>query len=216
MRERFLFADVHARGAYGDYVKYEWETENTAPKMEAGDKEILKNGTVDFIGFSYYQSNTVQAAAHSEETAVGGNEHSAANPYLKTTAWGWPIDPVGLRYSLNVLYERYSLPLFIVENGIGAYDKFEHDTVDDSYRIKYLADHIHEMKKAVEIDGVKVIGYTPWGCIDVVSFTSGEIAKRYGFIYVDLNDDGTGSGKRFRKKSFYWYKDVIASNGDKI
>ena len=137
------------------------------------------------------------------------------NPYVKVSDWGWAIDPVGLRYALNALYERYELPMFIVENGLGAYDKLEDDkSCDDSYRIDYLRAHIEQMKKAVEYDGVELMGYTPWGCIDVVSFTTGELAKRYGFIYVDLNDDGSGSGERYRKKSFDWYKKVIASNGE--
>lgn len=132
----------------------------------------------------------------------GGNTHSVPNPYLKASDWGWNIDPVGLRYSLNVLYERYELPVFIVENGFGAIDKLNPDhTCDDSYRIDYMKTHIQEMKKAIKYDGVDVIGYTSWGCIDVISFTTGELRKRYGLIYVDLNDDGAGTGKRYRKKS---------------
>ncbi len=141
----------------------------------------------------------------------------APNPYVKASDWGWQIDPVGLRYSLTTLYERYELPLFIVENGFGAIDELQPDhTCDDSYRIDYLKAHIQEMKKAVELDGVDLMGYTPWGCIDVVSFTTGELRKRYGFIYVDLNDDGTGTGARYRKKSFAWYKHVIETNGEQL
>ena len=199
MHERYVFSDVMCRGHYGAYAYKEWEREGTAPVMEEGDAEILAQGTVDYIGFSYYMTNTVKA------------------PYVKVSDWGWAIDPVGLRYALNALYERYEKPMFIVENGLGAYDKLLEDkSCDDSYRIDYLRAHIEQMKKAVEYDGVELMGYTPWGCIDVVSFTTGELAKRYGFIYVDLNDDGTGSGARYRKKSFDWYKNVIATNGEEL
>ena len=216
MHERYLFADVMCRGHYGSYAYKEWEREGTAPAMEEGDDAVLAEGTVDYIGFSYYMTNTVKAVVEQTGPAiVGGNAHSVPNPYVKVSDWGWAIDPVGLRYALNALYERYELPMFIVENGLGAYDRLEDDkSCDDSYRIDYLRAHIEQMKKAVEYDGVELMGYTPWGCIDVVSFTTGELAKRYGFIYVDLNDDGSGSGERYRKKSFDWYKKVIASNGE--
>ena len=215
MHERFLFADVHARGHYGAYAKKEWERNGNGPVIEPGDEEILAQGTVDYIGLSYYMSNTVKADANQEHnTTVGGNSHSVDNPYVKVSDWGWAIDPVGLRYTLDTLYERYEKPLFVVENGLGAFDQLNEDlTCDDSYRIEYLKAHIEEMKKAVELDGVELMGYTPWGCIDVVSFTTGELAKRYGFIYVDLNDDGTGTGKRYKKKSFGWYQHVIETNG---
>ncbi len=171
---------------------------------------------MDYIGFSYYMTNTVKAKVEKAGAMiVGGNAHSVPNPYVKVSDWGWAIDPVGLRYALNALYERYEKPMFIVENGLGAYDQLLEDkSCDDSYRIDYLRAHIEQMKKAVEYDGVELMGYTPWGCIDVVSFTTGELAKRYGFIYVDLNDDGSGSGARYRKKSFDWYKNVIATNGE--
>ena len=218
MRERFLFSDVMCRGHYGRYMYKEWEREGTAPVMEEGDDAILAAGTVDYIGFSYYMTNTVKAKTESTGASiVGGNAHSVANPYVKVSDWGWAIDPVGLRFALNSMYERYEKPLFIVENGLGAYDQLMEDkSCDDSYRIDYLRAHIEQMKKAVEYDGVELMGYTPWGCIDVVSFTTGELAKRYGFIYVDLNDDGSGSGERYRKKSFDWYKEVIASNGEHL
>lgn len=218
MHERFLFSDVHVRGHYGNYAKKEWERTGDGPKMEPGDEQILSEGKVDYIGFSYYMSNTVKSDANGPVgSAVGGNPHSVKNPYVPVSDWGWAVDPVGLRYSLNLLYERYELPLFIVENGLGAFDRLAPDhTCDDSYRIEYLRAHIMEMKKAVELDGVELLGYTPWGCIDVVSFTTGELAKRYGFIYVDLNDDGTGTGKRYKKKSFAWYREVISSNGENL
>lgn len=216
MHERFYFTDVHCRGHYSAYAKKLWEREGNAPVMDPGDEDILARGKVDYLGFSYYMSNAVKADIHNAETTGdGGNEHSIRNPYVQASEWGWQIDPVGLRYSLAVLYERYELPLFIVENGFGAFDVLEADhTCDDSYRIDYLRAHISEMKKAVDLYGVDLIGYTPWGCIDVVSFNTGELRKRYGFIYVDKNDDGSGSQKRYKKKSFAWYQKVIASNGE--
>lgn len=218
MHERYYFSDVHCRGHYPAYAKKMWERENNAPVMEPEDEQILAEGTVDYLGFSYYMSNAVSADTDQVNDGVnGGNAHTVSNPYVEASDWGWQIDPVGLRYSLAALYERYELPLFIVENGFGAIDKLEADhTCDDSYRIDYLRRHIEEMKKAVEIDGVELMGYTPWGCIDVVSFTTGELRKRYGFIYVDLNDDGSGSGERYKKKSFAWYQKVVASNGEEL
>lgn len=218
MHERYYFSDVHCRGHYPAYAKKMWEREGNAPLMEPQDEQILAEGKVDYLGFSYYMSNAVKADIDKVNTDVnGGNAHTVPNPYVKASDWGWQIDPVGLRYSLAALYERYELPLFIVENGFGAIDRLEEDhTCDDSYRIDYLRSHIKEMKKAVEIDGVDLMGYTPWGCIDVVSFTTGELRKRYGFIYVDLNDDGTGSGNRYKKKSFAWYQRVVASNGEEL
>ena len=144
---------------------------------------------------------------------VGG----IANPYLTASDWGWQIDPKGLRYTLNEIYDRYQLPMMVVENGLGAYDKLEEDgTIHDSYRIDYLRDHIKAMKDAVEIDGVELWGYTPWGCIDLVSASTGEMHKRYGFVYVDYQDDGTGEGDRSKKDSFDWYKKVISSNGEDL
>ena len=219
MHERFYYSDVHCRGHYSAFAKKQWEREGNAPAMEPEDEQILEEGKVDYLGFSYYMSNAVQAKTRKIDASVidGSNEHSIRNPYVKVSEWGWQIDPVGLRYSLNILYERYELPLFIVENGFGAVDQLKPDhTCDDSYRIDYLKAHIEEMKKAVEIDGVDLIGYTPWGCIDVVSFSTGELKKRYGFIYVDLNDDGTGTGARYKKKSFEWYKNVILTNGEEL
>lgn len=219
MHERFYFMDVHVRGHYGSYAKKAWAREGNAPTMQPEDEAILAGGTVDYIGFSYYMSHAVRADfMQDDDTNVDGrNPHTVRNTYLKASDWGWQIDPVGLRYVLNLLYERYEKPLFIVENGLGALDTLAPDnTCDDSYRIAYLQAHIEQMKKAVELDGVVLMGYTPWGCIDVVSFTTGEMRKRYGFIYVDLNDDGSGTGKRYKKKSFDWYRQVIASNGEQL
>lgn len=218
MHERYYFTDVHCRGHYGAYAKKLWEREGNAPDMLPEDERILAEGTVDYLGFSYYMSNAVKADVHNDEAAGdGSNIHSIRNPHVDISDWGWQIDPVGLRYSLATLYERYEKPLFIVENGFGAFDELKADhTCDDSYRIDYLRAHIEEMKKAVELYGVELMGYTAWGCIDVISFNTGEMRKRYGFIYVDKNDDGTGSGERYKKKSFAWYQKVIASNGEDL
>jgi len=215
MHDRYLFTDVQCRGHYPSYIKAKWKRENCKPDILPEDEEILAQGTVDYIGFSYYMSNAVKADAYDEMAALyGGNCHNVPNPYVSKSDWGWQIDPVGLRYSLSALYERYEKPLFIVENGFGAIDELKADkTCDDTYRIEYLKAHINEIENAIVKDGVDVIGYTPWGCIDVVSFSTGELRKRYGFIYVDINDDGTGTRNRYKKKSFDWYKKVIASNG---
>lgn len=189
MHERFYFGDVQIRGHYPAFAKKEWEREGTKPEMLLGDEEILAEGKCDYLGFSYYMTNAVKADVKKDtaESLDGSSPNSIANPYVKASDWGWQID---------ILKE----------------DK----TCDDDYRIEYLRAHIREMKKAVEIDGVDLMGYTPWGCIDLVSFTTGELKKRYGFIYVDKNDDGTGSGKRYKKKSFDWYKNVISTNGEEL
>ncbi|MBR1420602.1 MAG: 6-phospho-beta-glucosidase [Selenomonadaceae bacterium] len=219
MHDRCYFADVHVRGHYPRYAEKLWEIEDSKPEIDPDDLEILKKGTVDYIGFSYYMSNTVKSGGNENKDALnGGRSDSVPNPYIKVSDWGWAIDPVGLRYALNYLSERYDgIPLFIVENGFGAIDKKEADgSCDDSYRIDYLRAHIQEMKKAVEEDGVNLMGYTPWGCIDLVSFTTGEMKKRYGFIFVDKDNDGNGTLNRSKKKSFDWYKKVIASNGEDL
>ena len=216
MRERYVFTDVQLHGYYPSYVLNEWERRGFNIKMEDGDLDVLREGTCDYLGFSYYMTNAVKAEGGTGD-AISGFEGSVPNPYVKASDWGWQIDPVGLRYALCELYERYQKPLFIVENGFGAYDKVEEDgSINDDYRIDYLRAHIEEMKKAVTYDGVDLMGYTPWGCIDCVSFTTGQYSKRYGFIYVNKHDDGTGDMSRSRKKSFNWYKEVIASNGEKL
>ncbi|MEM6052471.1 6-phospho-beta-glucosidase [Erwinia sp. P7711] len=217
MRERYLFSDVHMRGYYPSYIVNEWARKGYQIDMQQGDAEILLEGCADYIGLSYYMSNVVQASARGTGSAVSGFEGSVPNPHVKASDWGWQIDPVGLRYSLAALYERYQKPLFIVENGFGAIDKPEADgQINDDYRIAYLKAHIEQMKLAVFHDGVELMGYTPWGCIDCVSFTTGQYSKRYGFIHVDKNDDGSGTLKRSKKKSFEWYKQVIASNGAEL
>jgi 6-phospho-beta-glucosidase len=206
-------SDIQVRGYYPSYSERFFEENNIVIKKEPGDDEILKEGTVDFFTFSYYMS-VCQSADPEVASKAGGNlVGGVSNPYLKASDWGWQIDPKGLRYSLNEIYDRYQIPLMVVENGLGAYDKLEEDgSIHDSYRIDYLRQHIAQMEEAVK-DGVDLIGYTPWGWIDVVSASTGEMAKRYGFVYVDKYDDGTGDLGRRRKDSFYWYKKVIASNG---
>ena len=211
----YFCGDVQVRGEYPTYMNRYFKENNIEIKVEDGDEEILKNGCVDFYTFSYYMS----VCATTDEKALQGNGNilgGATNPYLKESDWGWQIDPKGLRYSLNEIYDRYQIPMMIVENGLGAYDEKEEDgTINDDYRIEYLKAHIEQMKEAVE-DGVDLIGYTPWGCIDLVSASTGEMAKRYGFIYVDKYDDGSGDLSRSKKKSFNWYKQVIASNGENL
>ncbi|AGT33814.1 6-phospho-beta-glucosidase [Geobacillus genomosp. 3] len=217
MRNRWFFGDVHVRGEIPNYSKKYWTRKGFEIEYTKEDERILKEGTVDYIGFSYYMSKVVSARKVDGSEPDGEFGRVVRNPYVKASDWGWQIDPVGLRYSLNVLYERYNLPLFIVENGLGARDIVEADgTINDDYRIQYLRDHIKEMKKAVELDGVDLIGYTPWGCIDLVSAGTGEMEKRYGFIYVDKDNEGNGTLERRKKKSFYWYKRVIETNGEDI
>ncbi len=214
--ERQFFCDVQCRGYYPAYKLKEFERKGIVIKKEEGDDEILKEGTVDFIGFSYYQSSVSTINKDAIKTE-GNQSRGVANKYLKSNDWGWQIDPVGLRVALNELYDRYELPVWVVENGIGAIDTVEEDgSIHDPYRIDYLRQHIIEMKKAVEIDGVDLMGYTPWGCIDVVSAGTGEMRKRYGFIYVDMDDDGKGTLNRSRKDSFYWYQKVCKSNGEDL
>ena len=212
-RENYFFIDVQARGEYPSYAKKYLERHGIQIQMAEEDERTLREYTVDFISLSYYNSRCVRADGQGE--ASGGNVFaSAKNPYLKCSQWGWPIDPMGFRITLNALYDRYQKPLFVVENGLGAVDAPKEDgTVCDDYRIDYLRSHIQAMKAATEEDGVDVIGYTPWGCVDLISATTGEMSKRYGFIYVDKNDDGEGTLKRRPKKSFGWYRQVIASNG---
>jgi 6-phospho-beta-glucosidase len=216
MREvNWYCSDVQVRGEYPSYAKSIWDRLGITIKMEPGDEEILRQGTVDFYTFSYYMSNTISGdpiANKGEGNLIMGGK----NPYLESSDWGWQIDPQGLRYVLNEIYDRYRIPLMVVENGLGARDEIEEDgSINDDYRIDYLRKHIAEMREAVK-DGVDLMGYTPWGCIDLVSASTGEMAKRYGFIYVEKYDDGTGTLARRKKKSFDWYKQVIATNGENL
>ena len=214
-RHNLYFTDVQVRGAYPKYLNRYFKENGIQIQMEEGDEEILKN-SVDFISFSYYMSICGCADPDAHPQAAGNIIPGVANPYLRSSQWGWQIDPKGLRYLLNQFYDRYQKPLFIVENGLGARDELiEKDgvlTVEDDYRIEYMREHLLQVEEAIE-DGVEVLGYTSWGCIDLVSASTAQMSKRYGFIYVDRNDDGSGTMARYRKKSFYWYRDVIASNG---
>lgn len=217
MHDRYLFSDVHVRGHYPKYAYKEWARKGYHLDITEEDETFLKQGVVDYIGISYYMSNVVKHDAQTSQSNSlnGGNIYSVENPFIKESDWGWAIDPVGLRYVLNSLYERYELPLFIVENGFGAIDQLTPEkTCHDDYRIEYLGNHIKEIIHAVDLDGVEVLGYTPWGCIDCVSFTTGEMKKRYGFIYVDRDNEGMGTLERYKKDSFAWYQKVIESNGE--
>ena len=215
-REGYFFIDVQARGYYPRYAVKQMEREGTMPVMEDGDQELLKDNTVDFISFSYYSSRCTSADPDMNKQTEGNVFATLKNPYLKASEWGWQIDPLGLRITLNSIYDRYQKPLFIVENGLGAKDELIDNTVEDDYRIDYLRQHIQAMSDAIEIDGVELWGYTTWGCIDLVSASTGEMSKRYGFIYVDRDDQGNGTNKRYKKKSFDWYKKVIESNGEDL
>ena len=213
-RDNYFFIDVQSRGYYPSYALKKTEKLGVKIPMIEGDDRILREGTVDFISFSYYCTR-VSAAPDTDAPRTEGNAFfGVKNPHLKASDWGWAIDPLGLRTTLNELYDRYQKPLFIVENGIGTNDKVKEDgSVEDDDRIAYMSDHILEMEKAVVEDGVPLMGYTMWGPIDLVSASTGEMKKRYGFIRVNKDNDGNGDLSRSRKKSFAWYKNVIASNG---
>jgi 6-phospho-beta-glucosidase len=216
-REGYFFIDVQARGKYPNYALKKFEREGLNIQMEEGDDAILAASPVDFVTFSYYCSRTVSAHSEDYAQATGNLFPSIKNEHLPSTEWGWQIDPLGLRNSLNQMYDRYQKPLFIVENGLGAIDiPDENGYVADDYRIDYLKKHVQALKDAVEIDGVELLGYTTWGCIDLVAASTGQMSKRYGFIYVDRDDEGKGTLNRTKKKSFEWYKNVIASNGEEL
>ena len=213
----YFFTDIHMRGYYPSYALKMMEKEGVVLDATDEDLEILKN-TCDFLSFSYYMSKCIASNPEQYEKGKGNLTTGVKNPYLQESQWGWQIDPKGLRYLLNTYYDRYQKPLFIVENGLGAKDTLlseEKDGywVEDDYRIQYMNDHLAQVSKAIEDDGVEVMGYTSWGCIDLISASTAEMKKRYGFIYVDRNNDGTGTFKRYKKKSFYWYKNVIETNG---
>lgn len=207
--------DVQVRGVYPYYIENYFKKNSIKINFEEGDKELLKEGVVDFYSFSYYMTNCITVET-GKELSFGNLMGGAKNPYLEASDWGWQIDPQGLRYTLNKLYDRYQIPLMVVENGFGADDKVEENgSIHDSYRIDYMRKHIIEMDKAIE-EGVDLIGYTMWGPIDLISAGTGEMKKRYGFIYVDKDNDGKGTLDRVRKDSFYWYKQVIESNGERL
>ncbi|MBS5987099.1 family 1 glycosylhydrolase [Clostridium sp.] len=208
-RETFFFMDVMARGEYPSYSAEIFDRKHIHIKMEDGDEVLIKNNTLDFISFSYYRSSTITSGEEYEEMRFGGN-----NPYCETTPWGWSIDALGLRYCLNDLYDRYQLPLFVIENGIGYHEEVGKDgCIHDDYRIDYLSKHIKQIRDAINIDKVDCIGYTMWGCTDLISLSTGEMKKRYGFIFVDMDDHGNGTLKRIKKDSFEWYKKVIETDG---
>jgi len=211
----YFCGDVQVKGEYPFYIDRYFDENDIEIEIKDRDLEILKEGTVDYYTFSYYMSNCVTADSDKDQSSgniIGGVE----NPYLDSSDWGWQIDPKGLRYTLNYLYDRYQIPLMVVENGLGAKDEVGEDgSINDDYRIDYLRRHIEQMKEAVK-DGVDLQAYTPWGCIDLVSASTGEMRKRYGFIYVDKHDDGSGTLERKPKQSFYWYQNVIESNGEKL
>lgn len=211
-QENLFFIDVQARGQYPSYASKIFREKGVNLVIEPQDNEILKT-CVDFISFSYYASRCVASTLDDKEINDGNVVRSVKNPYLQTSQWGWAIDPLGLRITMNQLYDRYQKPLFIVENGLGSKDIVEPDgNINDDYRIEYLKQHILAMRYAME-DGVELMGYITWSSLDLVSASTGEMSKRYGFIYVDKDNHGNGTLSRKKKKSFYWYKQVIATNG---
>ena len=215
--DMYFFLDIHCRGAYPYYAQRRFREKDIHLDIRPEDLDALKN-TVDFVAFSYYSSNCATAdPSLGEPSRSNMTPELRKNPYSNVTEWGWQIDPKGLRYTLNRLYARYQKPLFVAENGLGAKDTLIPDgkgsfTVDDEYRIVYMQEHLIQLHEAI-LDGVEVMGYTAWGCIDLISCSTAEIEKRYGMIYVDLNSDGTGTLARYKKKSFGWYKEVIRTNG---
>ena len=215
----FFCTDVQVRGEYPAYTARTYKKYGVdAAKLEQTEEDfqLLKEYPVDYIGFSYYMSSAIDETNPDADTSNGNLLGGVKNPFLEASEWGWQIDPEGLRVALNELYNRYEKPLFIVENGLGAIDKVEEDgSINDDYRIDYLRRHIEAMAEAVA-DGVDLMGYTPWGCIDLVSASTGEMSKRYGFIYVDLDDEGNGTLARTKKKCFDWYKTVIKTNGEEL
>ncbi|WP_102707896.1 glycoside hydrolase family 1 protein [Terribacillus saccharophilus] len=213
--QNYFYADVQVFGEYPRLTLKKLERKGIHITMDEGDLEILKENTVDYLSFSYYMSLTESVEDGLEKTA-GNTVRGVKNPYLPATDWGWQIDPIGLKISLLELYDRYRLPLIIVENGMGAKDEVESDgSIHDDYRVNYFREHFRQMKKAVE-EGVELFGYTSWGPIDIISAGTSQMSKRYGFIYVDQDDDGNGTLERTRKDSFYWYKKVIESNGEDL
>lgn len=216
-RENFMFIDVQVRGEIPSYMKKILKRSNIKLPIQELDLEIIKKNTVDFVSFSYYSSRVASANPDLNNKTESNIFSSEVNPYLLKSDWGWEIDPLGFRITINQLYDRYQLPLFVVENGLGATDVVdEKGKINDTYRMNYLSEHIKAMKDAIELDGIDILGYTSWGCIDSISNGTGEMEKRYGYIYIDRDNKGNGSLKRIRKESFYWYKKVIESNGETL
>lgn len=213
MRSTYCYSDTQVFGEYPAYLLSKFKNEGIHIQMEADDLKIMKQYPVDFVSFSYYSSSCVAKDEQGLKKTAANTMTAIKNPYIPSSDWGWQIDPIGLRVSLVDLYDRYRKPLFIVENGLGAKDELVNGTVEDDYRIEYFDAHFREMLNAIEIDGVDLMGYTSWGCIDIVSESTKQMSKRYGFIYVDANDYGEGTYQRYKKKSFDWYKNVIKTNG---
>ncbi|MCE9926518.1 family 1 glycosylhydrolase, partial [Aeromonas media] len=214
-RENLLFIDVQARGAYPSYAASLFREKGIQLVKAPEDDELLKH-SVDFVSFSYYASRCASADMNAGNTSAANVVKSLRNPHIQQSQWGWGIDPLGLRITMNSLYDRYQKPLFLVENGLGAMDEINAaGAIEDDYRIDYLRAHISAMGDAIA-DGVPLLGYTSWGCIDLVSASTGEMSKRYGFVHVDRDDAGQGTLARRRKKSFWWYRQVIASNGEDL
>lgn len=215
-RENYFFTDVQMRGSYPAWAWQYFKTRNIQLEMTEEDLEIMKQYPCDFLAFSYYSSSLTSADPAMAEKTEGNLFPTLINPHLEVSEWGWQIDPVGLRITMNSLYDRYQKPLFIVENGLGARDEVCDGHIEDDYRIAYLQQHIQEMMKAVEEDGVDLIGYLTWGCIDLNSASTGEMSKRYGLVYVDQDDKGQGTRQRSFKKSARWYRQVIRTNGESV
>lgn len=213
-RKLYAFSDTQVFGEYPAYLLSLYKNKNINIKKEPEDDQIMRDYPVDFVSFSYYSSSVSAKDKEGLDYNPGNTVSAIKNPYLKASEWGWQIDPIGLRVSMIELYDRYRKPLFIVENGLGAKDELVNGTVEDDYRIDYLKGHVQAMHDSIYQDGVELMGYTPWGCIDLVSNSSNQMSKRYGFVYVDANDLGEGSFDRYKKKSFDWYKDVISTNGE--
>ncbi|WP_438838404.1 6-phospho-beta-glucosidase [Streptococcus pluranimalium] len=218
MQKRYYFTDVHVHGFYPEHIIKYWERKGIEVDFTEEDRKDLLEGTVDYIGFSYYMSFAIDSHRdNNPHYDYLETEDLVKNTYVKASDWDWQIDPLGLRITLNTIWDRYQKPMFIVENGLGAVDTpDENGYVEDDYRIDYLSSHIETMNQAINEDGVELLGYTTWGPIDLVSAGTGEMKKRYGFIYVDRDNQGNGTLKRSKKKSFDWYKKVIASNGTDI
>lgn len=217
-RGMYFFTDVQVRGKYPAYANRMFEEADVQLQITKEDEELLRN-TVDFVGISYYSTDCSSTNLNQGEPSRSNMRKGIKNKYLELSEWGWAIDPKGLRYTLNRLYDRYEIPIFVLENGLGANDTLSEEKdgyfVEDDYRIAYIKEHLKQIDESIK-DGVKVLGYTYWGCIDLVSCATSEMKKRYGFVYVDRNNDGSGTLKRYRKKSFYWYKELIKENGESI
>lgn len=217
MRSIYAYSDVQVFGEYPGYLLADYRNRGIQVEIQPGDLDLMREYTADFVAFSYYMSSCEAADTAGLETTPGNTVMAVKNPYLPTTAWGWQTDPTGLRISLIDLQDRYRKPLFIVENGLGAHDRLTEDgCVHDSYRIDYLRDHLSAAWDAIHYDGVELMGYTSWGCIDLVSEGTKQMSKRYGYVYVDADDYGHGTYDRYRKDSFFWYREVIARNAVEV